>query len=312
MMQKQTLPSLEEALTGTLFGEIKRDEKQIVMLDPQDLTEIEDQPFHLYSQERLEELAEDIKENGQISPCLVRKKDGKKIILAGRNRKKACELAGVQVACILIECDDPTANLIMVNSNLNQRQELLPSEKAFAYKLQKESYEAKGQRKTIAAVAEKNSGNVRKKLNVKTIQRYIKLTELTSELMNMVDSGRLLESVGFELSNLPKADMDSVSAYLQIHPGLSVSVIQAQMIRQLPNIKYDALNHLFFPNAEKEDEKGTPDKEEARAPKLLTSITIKISDLESLDCNFDFEKATKKEIKEFILDSLDSYFDRPG
>ncbi|QNK41530.1 ParB/RepB/Spo0J family partition protein [Caproicibacter fermentans] len=96
---------------------------------------IKDQPFRPYSSERLAELAEDIKANGQISPCTVRKKDEKYIILAGRNRKKACQIAGVKVSCIVIECDDPTANLILVNSNLNQRQELLPSEKAFAYKL---------------------------------------------------------------------------------------------------------------------------------------------------------------------------------
>lgn len=57
----------------------------------------------------LAELAEDIKENGQISPCLIHQLDGKKIILAGRNRKKACELADVKVACILMECDDATA-----------------------------------------------------------------------------------------------------------------------------------------------------------------------------------------------------------
>ena len=87
--------------------------------------------------------------------------------------------------------------MILVNSNLNQRQELLPSEKAFAYKLQKESYEAKGQRKSTAAVAEQNAENIKK------IQRYIKLTRLTPDLLKMVDEDRLLVTVGFDLSTFP-------------------------------------------------------------------------------------------------------------
>lgn len=224
----QKLPSLEEAFNGTLFGNAnitKPDDKKVVMVEPSDLIEIEDQPFHPYTTERLTELAEDIKENGQINPCTVRLKDGLKIILAGRNRKKACEIAGVKVACLFIECDDATGNLILVNSNLNQRQELLPSEKAFAYKLQKESYEAKGQRKSIAAVAEQNSENV------KMIQRYIKLTDLNKPLMDMVDDQRIPVTVGVEMSYFKPHNMKSVSSYLQNSPEQKVSIQQVQELR---------------------------------------------------------------------------------
>lgn len=309
MIKKQALPSLEEALSGTLFGDVKRDEKQIVMLDPAELTEIDDQPFHPYPPEKLEELAEDIKENGQISPCLVRKKDGQKIILAGRNRKKACELAGVKVSCILIECDDATANLILVNSNLNQRQELLPSEKAFAYKLQKESYEAKGQRKTAAAVAE-SSGNLRKKLNVKTIQRYIKLTDLTRSLLDLVDSGQVPVTAGVELSDLSTADMNCISSYLVTHPDIILNGNQAEIIHSWsPNITYLMLQNLFFPKGQGPEAAKRQVKAKEQGPKPVISITIKISDLEGLNSNFDFETASKAEIKDFILDSLENYFD---
>lgn len=142
MIAKQGIPTLEQALNGTLSGStvpVSKDSKKVFKFDPKALVEIEDQPFRLYSPAKLQELADDIKLNGQISPCIIRKKDGKSIVLAGRNRKKACELAGIKVDCIVIECDDATANLIMVNSNMLQRLELLPSEKAFGYKLQKES-----------------------------------------------------------------------------------------------------------------------------------------------------------------------------
>lgn len=235
---KQKLPSLEEAYNGTLFGstELRPDEKKVVLVDPSELIEIEDQPFHLYSAEKLAELAEDIKENGQINPCTVRLLHGKKYILAGRNRKKACEIARVKVACIFIECDDFTANLILVNSNLNQRHELLPSEKAFAYKLQKESYEAKGKRKSTAAVAEQNSENV------KLIQRYIKLTDLNKSLLNMIDAQKLSVSVGFEISYFDSNNMEVFSFYLESCPDQSVSVQQAQALRDWNNKKL-----LIFP-----------------------------------------------------------------
>ena len=300
MIPKQTLPSLEQALSGTLYGNVKADTKEIVMLEPSELIEIEDQPFRPYISDKLLELAEDIEENGQINPCTIRKKDGKYIILAGRNRKKACELAGVKVACIIIECDDPTANLILVNSNLNQRQELLPSEKAFAYKLQKESYEAKGQKKTSAAVAEQNSENV------KMIQRYIKLTKLTEDLLDMVDNKRLPIMAGVELAGLNKSDMQLISSYLTEHTEISLTVAQAQMIFKLsPNVSVVELENLLFP----EKAKGT-DKKEKSSHKSISSITFKIEELQQVCCGFNFPNADKSEIKEFILMSLKEHFEK--
>jgi ParB family chromosome partitioning protein len=307
MIPKQALPSLEQALSGTLFGNVKQDSNQVVMFNPDELVEIEDQPFRPYTPEKLEELAEDIKENGQINPCTVRKKDGKYIILAGRNRKKACQIAGVKVSCIIIECDDPTANLILVNSNLNQRQKLLPSEKAFAYKLQKESYAKKGQHKTAAAVAEQNSGNV------KMVQRYIRLTRLTKELLDMVDEEKLPVTVGVELSYLDRQDMQIIFSYLSDHPQISISVEQAKTIRKLSPLTVTELDHIFFSSkSELETDGNTPNKKKNKKSNILPSVSIKIADLKDLKCDFNFEEATKSEIKEFILDSLCDYFDKSG
>ena len=306
MIPKQKIPTLQEALSGTMYGSVKPDEKRIVMLDPSELIEIEDQPFHPYPPDRLQELAEDIKANGQINPCTIRKKDNQYIILAGRNRKRACEMAGLKVACVIIECDDPTANLILVSSNLNQRQELLPSEKAFAYKLQKESYEAKGQKKTAAAVAEQNSENV------KMIQRYIKLTNLSKELLNMVDTGRLPVMVGVELSNMTSDDMDTISFYLRQHLNLPVSVEQAKELRPLSPITETELNCFFYPEESRSestaDRKQKPDKKNKAA---VTSVSLKVSDLEDIDSSvFDYKHASKDKIKKHVLDCLGSYFER--
>jgi ParB family transcriptional regulator, chromosome partitioning protein len=298
MIQKQEIPSLEEALSGTLFGTMPQSSNQIVMIHPDKLIEIENQPFRPYPPEKLAELAADIKENGQISPCTVRKKDGKYFVLSGRNRKRACKMAGVKVACIVIECDDPTANLILVNSNLNQRQELLPSEKAFAYKLQKESYKAKGQRKTAAAVAEQNSENV------KMIQRYIKLTKLTRPLLNMVDTGRLPIMVGVQLAYLPPNDLQVVSDYLEHHSFLSVSVAQAQMIRKLSPVSTIELDRIFGSSDDSEQEKSNIHKQ-SKAP---ASVSIKISDLKRIGIDFDFDKASPAQIRAYILRSLETLF----
>jgi hypothetical protein len=187
-------------------------------------------------------------------------------------------LAGLKVACILIECDDNTANLILVNSNLNQRHELLPSELAFAYKLQKESYEAKGQKKSTAAVAEQNAENVKK------IQRYIKLTDLTPDLLNMVDEDRLPVTVGYELSYLSPFNMNLLSSYLSAHPDQKVSVDLAQTLHD-KNSSFsftDTWLNVFFQHPEfyKDKEKKPAntrldDIPKHSAPALTPSISAR-------------------------------------
>lgn len=308
MLTKQEIPTLEQALSGTLFGSAEvapKDSKRVLKFDPKALVEIEDQPFRLYSPAKLQELADDIKLNGQISPCIVRKKDGKNIVLAGRNRKRACELAGIKVDCIIIECDDATANLIMVNSNMLQRLELLPSEKAFGYKLQKESYEAKGQRKSTAAVAEYNSENV------KLVQRYIKLTDLNRDLMDMVDEGRLPVTVGVELSYLHYNNMEAVSSYLTCNPELTISVLQAQELHRFDNeLDFDSawLDRLFGNSEQLEGESDESEKASPKPKSKKASVSIKLKDLEQIPCWFNFDEAETNEIREFIINSLTQYF----
>lgn len=312
MIAKQGIPTLEQALNGTLFGNagsVSKDSKEVLKFDPEALIEIENQPFRLYSPEKLQELAEDIRLNGQISPCIVRKKDGQYIVLAGRNRKRACAIVGLKVDCIVIECDDATANLIVVNSNMLQRLELLPSEKAFGYKLQKESYEAKGQKKSTAAVAEQNSENV------KLVQRYIKLTDLNKDLLRMVDEGQLPVTVGVELSYLQPHNMEAVSSYLICNPEQSVSVQQAQDLHRLAD-KFDFdtpwLDKMFGNQGNDSEPPEEESKESEKAPpkpkSKKASVSIKLKDLEQVPCLFNFDEAEPNDIREFIINSLTQYF----
>lgn len=199
--------------------------------------------------------------------------------------------------------------MIVVNSNILQRLELLPSEKAFAYKLQKESYEAKGQRKSTAAVAEQNSENI------KLVQRYIKLTDLNKDLLHMVDEGRLPVTVGVELSYLQPHNMEAVSSYLNIHLEQSVSVLQAQELHRVDDeLDIDSTwLEKFFGNQESDTEPSEeePNESEKACPKpkgKKTSVSIKLKDLEEIPCLFNFDEAEPNDIREFIINSLTQYF----
>lgn len=238
-MERQTIPTLEQAYSGTLYGAVSN-KNQICMISPDDLIEIDDQPFLPYSREKLKDLSDSIQNNGQQEPCIVRKmENGDLIILSGRNRKRACELIGCKVKCVVITCSDAEANLILTDTNLYQRHELLPSELAKAYRMQKEAYEAKGERKSTAAIAER-TGESRM-----TIQRYIKLSEMQGGLLNLIDTGRIPISAGFKLADQPKKKQEELSRFLGTHPNIKVNLHAANQLTGMQDWNCNNLLQLF-------------------------------------------------------------------
>ena len=226
-MKPQTIPTLQQALSSTLFGSgtttTPKYGDAVIELDPSELTEITVQPFRAYNSDKLSELADSIRENGQQQPCIVRKKDGKYIILAGRNRKRACAMIGCKVKCIVRECSDAEADLILTHTNLYQRHELLPSELAAAYAMQKAAYEARGERKSTAAIAN-TYGEA-----IKTVYRYIKLNDLDDSLLPYVDEGRIPVMAGVTLIGTEyPGDQQRLAEYLNAHPKLKISMKQAE------------------------------------------------------------------------------------
>lgn len=217
-MKTQTIPTLEQAYSGTLFGSaaLQQDGVSVIEIDPKELIEIEDQPFAPYPPEKLAELAESIQNNGQMTPCNVRRKDGKYYILAGRNRKRACELAGIKVRCIVEEYDDASADLVLTDTNLYQRRQLSPSELAFAFQMQKQAYMKKGGKKSTRAIADAQGQDVR------TVQRYLKLTELNHGLLELVDQGRIPVAAGAELTKLSEENQEALLQYLSDNPEQGV------------------------------------------------------------------------------------------
>ena len=176
-----------------------------------------DHPFKVRDDEDMIQLVESVKERGVITPATVRhKEDGRYELISGHRRKRACELAGFEaLRCEVVDLDRDAATVLMVESNY-QRSQILPSEKAFAYKMRLEAMKRQGQRSdlTLSPVGTKfdrsseaiteETGDSRNQ-----IHRYIRLTNLVQELLDLVDEGKIKMRPAVELSYL---DEDSQRA----------------------------------------------------------------------------------------------------
>ena len=174
-----------------------------------EIDEFPDHPFKVLMDEDMEQLVDSIKRNGVMTPATVRvKEDGRYELISGHRRKKACELAGFEtLKCEVKELTRDEAIIVMVESNL-QRSVILPSEKAFAYKMRLEAMKRQGERSDLtsspmgtklrsdAELAEK-VGESRNQ-----IQRYIRLTELVPEILQMVDERQIAFRPAVEISYL--------------------------------------------------------------------------------------------------------------
>lgn len=207
-------PMLAAMVTGDTISmaqaraELK--ELPIKMLQPWSDEEHPAQPFRPYSKDALQELAGDIAENGVIQPVIVRPWKGQYQILAGHNRVAAAALAGLStVPCIVRDVDDATAVRVLTQTNLKQREKLLPSEKAFAYKLLADSTRSQGKRSDLTlghSVPKWRSDNyVAQQMGEsggKAVQRYIRLTYLIPPLLALVDTDNIGFVAGVALSFL--------------------------------------------------------------------------------------------------------------
>lgn len=177
-----------------------------------EIDEFPDHPFKVNLDEDMEQLVDSIRRNGVMTPATVRQKeDGRYELVSGHRRKKACELAGLDsLPCEVKELNRDEAVIVMVESNL-QRTEILPSEKAFAYKMRLEAMKRQGQRSDLTSdpVGPKLAGSrSNKELSEQVsdsttqIKRYIRLTYLIPEILQMVDERRIAFRPAVELSYL--------------------------------------------------------------------------------------------------------------
>lgn len=210
----------------------------VVLLDVCDLVEFADQPFKVLDDYAMDELTESVKMVGVLVPVIVRKTEVDKYeIISGHRRKRACERAGIdKIPAVIAKLNDDEAAILLVDSNLH-REKLLPSERAYAYKLKLEALKHQG--KKINETSRQNGENfvsadlVGKKLGKsgRQIHRYIRLTELIFQLLDKVDAGSITPTAGAELSFLDTKNQAMLNDYIE-KEDCGVSIKQAKQIRE--------------------------------------------------------------------------------
>lgn len=271
------LPSLDDLFSS----QEERDDaklKRIYDIDLLDIDPFPDHPFKVQDDEDMINLAESIRTNGVLTPATVRRKDdGRYELLSGHRRYRACQLAGLDsLRCEVVDMNREEATIFMVESNF-QRTKILPSEKAFAYKMRLEAMNRQGKRSDLT------SGPLGQKLSrqelsdsvgesERQIHRYIRLTKLIPELLDMVDEGEIAMRPAVELSYIPKLKQGEIWQRMEMEQctpshaqtirmrrladegKLTPEVIEAIMIEEKPNqkerivLRGDRFNSLFPPD----------------------------------------------------------------
>ena len=210
------------------------------VLKTKDLYPFPDNPFHVVEDETLSELAESIKEFGIVTPIITRpKEDGNGYeVIAGQRRVRASELAGINtVPAFVLPLDRDRAIITLVDSNL-QRENILPSERAFAYKMKSEAMKRQGFRTdlTSSQVVTKlrTDDKVAQGFGVgrMTVQRFIRLTELIPPILQMVDEGKIALTPAVELSFLKKDEQENLFATMESEEA-TPSLSQAQRMKSM-------------------------------------------------------------------------------
>jgi len=247
-----------------------------------------DHPFKVKMDEDMDQLVESIKERGLITPITLRpKEDGRYEIVSGHRRKKACEIAGLSyVKADVREMSRDEAIILMVESNL-QRSVILPSEKAFSYKMRLEAMKRQGLRADLTSrpVGAKLGSRSDRELaaevgeSARQIDRYIRLTELIPDLLNLVDEGKIALRPAVELSYLSKDEQQMVYKQIELcectpshaqtirmrkiseNGGLNSAMIEDIMLEEKPNqrekvsVSYDKVRK-FIPESVPFEETG--------------------------------------------------------
>ena len=245
------------------------------------IEEFPDHPFKVLMNEDMEQLVDSVKRNGVMTPATVRmKEDGHYELISGHRRKKACELAGLEtLKCEVKELTRDEAIIIMVESNL-QRTVILPSEKAFAYKMRLEAMKRQGERTDLTStpLVEKLSGKqalTTAKIGKDTgdsheqVRRFIRLTELVPEILQMVDEQRIAFRPAVEISYLTEEQQYSLLEAMEYNdatPSLA-QAIKMKKFNQDGKLTDEVIQSIM--EEEKPNQKEKPAFRDERITKLI-------------------------------------------
>ena len=196
--------------------------EKVVTLNPAEISDFPNHPFKVKQDDAMTEMVESVRKYGVLVPALVRpKEDGGYEMVAGHRRKFAAALAELtEIPCIVRNLTDDEATIIMVDSNL-QRETILPSEKAFAYKMKLDAMKRQGQRNDLTSRQVGTKSRSDKQLadnspdSARQIQRYIRLTELIPSILQMVDDKKIALNPSVELSYLSKEQQESLYSTME-------------------------------------------------------------------------------------------------
>ena len=244
-LSKMILPKVDDLFsTQQTRDDAKLERVKIINIS--DIDDFEEHPFEVLENDDMLKMCESIKDNGVLVPALVRpKENGRYEMISGHRRKRASELCGIEtIPCIVRDLSLEEATIIMVDSNM-QREEILPSEKAFAYKMKYDALKHQGRTlgqddpkiRTSQLIAnEKNESE-------KTVRRYIRLTELIPKILDMVDNKKIAFNPAIEISYLKKDEQeklyDSMEKY-QATPSQQ-QAIEMKKLSQSGELTFDKI-----------------------------------------------------------------------
>lgn len=281
--------SLNFAITNNDVTNNGMNDNTIVDIPIGKIREISEQPFIIH-EDTINTLVDSIKRNGQLDPCIVtQSKDNSDMydLLAGRHRKRACELAGLKTCKCIIRnnLSDDEKELIIIDTNTERNNDYLPSELAFAFK-RKEELLSKTTNSAIKVIA--NESN----LSRKKVYRYIRLTYLITPLLSRVDGGSIPLIAGVELSYLTDKEQSDVFTYLINHASdCKITTEKARLIKDNP-ADYEAILKGVFSSVgtpqllEDVDNLSTEQVEQASEKSSNTSISSK-KVINKVEKNFD-------------------------
>lgn len=214
------------------------DREKIIDIRLDEISDFPNHPFHVNMDNEMERLVESIKQNGVLVPALVRPKEsGGYEMIAGHRRKFASGLAGrEEIPCIVRTLSDDESTIIMVDSNM-QRENLLPSEKAFAFKMKLEAMKRQGMRTDLTSCQVGTKLSSAEKLGSETqesarqVYRYVRLTYLIPELLKRVDEGKMAMNPAVEISYIPKALQEELLNAMEME-DCTPSYAQAKKMRK--------------------------------------------------------------------------------
>ena len=241
-----------------------------------EIDEFPDHPFKVLMDEDMEQLVESIKRNGVMTPATVRiKEDGRYELISGHRRKKACELAGLEtLKCEVKELTRDEAIIVMVESNL-QRSVILPSEKAFAYKMRLEAMDRQGKRSDLTSTPLVSKSRSNEELadrvgeSREQIRRYIRLTELVPEILQMVDERQIAFRPAVEISYLTEEQQYTLLEAMEYNdatPSLA-QAIKMKKYNQDGKLTSEVIQSIM--EEEKPNQKEKPAFRDERITKLI-------------------------------------------